>query len=92
MLRPLLTAGLTVSKPIAATDMNAPNNSKHQRRQANKLLSQLIDTLGNIDGDTAAESAGRLNGAAETLRLWADNTLHTADEVNQFRREAGHIK
>ena len=72
--------------------MDAPNNSKHQRRQANKILSQLIDTLGNIDGDTAAESAGRLNAAAETLRLWADNTLHTADAVNQFRREAGHIK
>ena len=72
--------------------MDAPNNSKHQRRQANKYLSQLIDTLGNIDGDTAAESAERLKGAAETLRLWADNTLHTADAVNQYRREAGYIK
>jgi hypothetical protein len=72
--------------------MVAPNNSKHQRRQANKLMSQIIDTLGNIDGDTAAESADRLRDAAATLILWADNTLKQENIVNQHRREAGHIK
>lgn len=92
MLRPLLTAGLTVSKPIAATNMKPYNDSKNQRRKCVRLLDQLVDLLGNIDGDTAAESAERLRSAAGTLNLWADNTLHQAEDVNKFRREAGHIE
>lgn len=72
--------------------MPAYNDSKNQRRKCVKLLDQLIDTLGNIDGDTAADSAERLRAAAETLKLWADNTIHQSESVNKFRREAGHIE
>lgn len=72
--------------------MKAYNDSKNQRHKAKRLLDQLIDLLGNIDGDTAAESAERLRAAAGTLNLWADNTLHQAEAVNKFRREAGHIE
>jgi hypothetical protein len=58
---------------------------KSQIATKNRLLKQFADVASNIHGDTAEDSAMRLDKACETLRQWAEEIRRDAEVINSYR-------
>jgi len=59
---------------------------KSQIATKNRLLKQFADVASNIHGDTAEDSAMRLDKACETLRQWAEEIRRDAEVINSYRK------
>ncbi len=78
-------AGWFASKPTIANNMSLLD-PKSQIANKNRLLKQFADVASNIHGDTAEDSAMRLDKACETLRQWAEEIRRDAEVINSYRK------